>query len=280
MYLRVLPSVMPGLDETHLLEEGELLPLAKGEHVPGDNAWRIFYALNAVYDEGVEWIFLANDHTFIIPENLRCFVDEQPLGSLLDDSWFGHRLKEEAHHGEDGVEFLSGAAGWLINRKLLTKLLKAFKEGLCGGTLKERAQPSLLIAQCVREHLHIQPREIVDKSGKPRTHVYGPVRELTKQQDPWWQHYRENVGARIDHVGLDCCSEHTISFHYAFGPEQRLIDHVIRNPSRFRAMDAAEKQKMWPSVSELGGHSYGPKDKSTNELLWTFLLDHLSIAEC
>ena len=153
MQLRVLLS-QPGtglkrggttssVQEEHLIREAahftptEVLPRPPSE---ADNAGRLFGALRAVYNEGSDWIFAVNDHTFVVPENLRCFVDTSPLtsGGASTNSWFGHKLQE---NGPKGSAFVSWAAGYLLSRSLLGAVLKAMDTGACFGSKRERSQP-------------------------------------------------------------------------------------------------------------------------------------------
>jgi|Transcript_29118 hypothetical protein len=86
--------------------------------------------------------------------------------------------------------------------------------------------------------------------------------------------YRKNAGLGAGY-GSECCSARTISFHYANGPEQRLIDSALRNKPKFRAMDAAERQASWPK--ELGGYSYPTRELEKSEEVWSLLLDKIEI---
>ena len=96
----------------------------------------------------------------------------------------------------------------------------------------------------------------------------------TRSVDDWWRMYRKNAGLEAGH-GSECCSARTISFHYCFGPEHRLIDSVLRNKRKFRAMDAGERQGSWPN--ELGGYSYPTRELAKSEEVWSLLLDKIVV---
>ena len=70
----------------------------------GDKAEHLIWALTQAFDEGAEWICLANDHTFIIPENLVHYLESFP-DPEHQSHWVGHSLKEG---GDTGATFLSG----------------------------------------------------------------------------------------------------------------------------------------------------------------------------
>ena len=134
--------------EAAYFSQHEVLPRPPAE---ADNAGRLFGALRAVYSEGSEWVFAVNDHTFVVPENLRCFIDTDPMtkGGASANFWFGHKLQE---NGPKGSAFVSGAAGYLLSRGLLGQVLEAIGTGAsthmeaigtgaCFGSKRERSQP-------------------------------------------------------------------------------------------------------------------------------------------
>lgn len=184
-----------------------------------DKADRLFTAMKMAFDEGATWVFMGNDHTFVIPENLRCYVDSlKTHGDVVD--WRGHTLQEG---GAKGNRFLSGAAGYLITAAGFNALSEAVASNSCKGVVaRDRSQPGLLVAKCFRDPLNVIPDEIVeDVGGKKlsRVHVYGPARMVSGQVDDWWSRYRKTAGQGVE-TGPDCCAPHTITFHYAFGAEQ------------------------------------------------------------
>ena len=285
-----------------------------------DNADRLLQALQHIYDQGTQWLFAANDHTFIVPENLRCLLDSGAAGSPLDDVWMGHRLQEGNSGSENSIQesakkkkkkgnqnlFVSGAAGYLLSRSLLGKFLAAVTNGSCKGSRRERQQPGLLVAKCLRDVLGVTPLELgeramreipsllttnnnsssiisipsVGAAPEPSLHVYGPARLVSGRTDDWWRRYRSNSGMSVV-SGLGCCSSRTISFHYCFGAEQRLLNDVLRSPDHYRSMSDEERKEIWPSARELGGYSYSlSHDAKARAELWRLLLEKLSISEC
>jgi hypothetical protein len=127
---------------------GEVLPRPPPD---ADNAARLLGAFRAVHAEGADWVFAANDHTFLVPENLRCFVDADAAanGGAASSLWFGHKLQE---NGSQGSAFVSGAAGYLLSRGLLGRLLDAVDDGACKGSQRERSQPVSLSRGHERSH--------------------------------------------------------------------------------------------------------------------------------
>jgi hypothetical protein len=211
----------------------------------------------------------------------------------------------------------------VLSRSLLGKLLAAVRSGACKGSKRERTQPGLLVAKCLRDVLGAQPTELDDRHphsdkvlaagnssssssssstavavggvagaaaaaaaalesevSEPRLHVYGPVRLVTGKTDDWWRKYRRNSGASVS-KGLGCCSARSISFHYCFGPEQLLLDDVLRRPDAYRRMTDTQRRDAWPTDKQLGGYSYSVRnDANARAELWRFLLDKLTIGQC
>lgn len=65
-----------------------------------------------------------------------------------------------------------------------------------------------------------------------------------------------------------------------FCPEQRLINDILRNPDPYRAMDDAARVKVWPRTKDLGGYSYALNDPEKRKLMWSLLLDKLTLDSC
>jgi len=240
-----------------------------------DAATQLIWALSRAVDEGTSFVMLANDHTFLVPENLQCFLEEPPLSAGPNNEYHmvGHLLKE---NGVKGALFLSGAAGVIFSHALLVELLlRLASDERCVGSVRERAQPGLLVAKCTRA-IGVVPRDSVDWTNASRFNVYGPVRLVTGNTDEWWRSYRRNAGVDA-RSGAACCSEELITFHYAFGPEQLLVNAALRDKGRFRAMDAETRRASWPSQRELGGYSYRPPSLAKSEEVWSLLLDKVSV---
>lgn len=189
--------------------------------------------------EGKKVLKDNRNHGFTDP---RCFLDGFTAAGrgdpLVDSVWLGHRLTENGGK----AAFVSGAAGYVLSRALLGRLLAATAAGgACHGTPRERSQPGLLLAKCIQTTLGVAPVELDDaaaapeqpsvaaagaaggasgggnavaassssSSPLPRVHVYGPARLVSGQVDGWWTDYRRNSGAPTAQ-GPACCSKHTI----------------------------------------------------------------------
>ena len=75
-------------------------------------------------------------------------------------------------------------------------------------------------------------------------------------------------------------SPNTISFHYCFGPEQRLIDAALRRPADYRKMSDEERAAAWPKQNQLGGYSYVARERQDMAQVWKLLLDRLVLSDC
>lgn len=65
MHLRVYMGVDSSPVEEGVLEEGESIQFTSTHD---DNAERLLSCFGHMVDEGMDWVFVANDHTFVVPE--------------------------------------------------------------------------------------------------------------------------------------------------------------------------------------------------------------------
>lgn len=280
MGLRVLTTTTTDTAEALGLAPEELYRVPPTD--VDDGAATLAWALNRALEEGADWTCLGNDHTFYIPENLLHYLSSS--SSFRDPSsnshWVGHLLKEGG--GDQGALFMSGAAGHCMSSSLLRRLLEALDSasvGSCRGSKRERSQPGLLLAKCILS-LGVSPVDASDPNGGAALfHVYGPVRLVTRRVDDWWQKYRKNAGVAVNGGGSECCSGGTITFHYAFAAEQRLLDDVLRRPDRYRGMSPAERWEEWPKQARLGGYSYPPRTLEESEQVFALLLEKVRVAD-
>lgn len=140
-----------------------LLPEA---YPPKDNMHRIQYSL----EEGsrlfpmAEFFLVCNDHTFIIPENLLCYLstyrDASPSTSTTTTTplFLGHRLTTT-----EGTSFHSGGAGFVLNRAATDALLSALTAPKPAPNCQahnewEAINAGVTMAKCLTYTLEIPPQ--------------------------------------------------------------------------------------------------------------------------
>jgi hypothetical protein len=227
-----------------------------------------------------DFAFFVNDHTFVIPEHLCHYLSDK---NAMDDMYSGHALKH------DDNAFNSGAAGYLLSRTTMTKLIKAWDDKDPKCALKEadkwlQGNPGLVTANCLKDSLNVSVEDTREDQRLHRFHAFGLVRMALGKVDQWYINKHQDLAriAGFDEsystllFGADCCSKDTISFHYVEHLEARVLFNVrhalVKNPDMTDNDLKASMIKEWPAgLKDLGVYSRGlPDEKSQEE--WEPLL--------
>ena len=226
------------------------------DHTPRFNQFRAHvYGLRRALEERHSWFFWMNDHTFVIAENLACYLSGL---SRTEPVYAGLRL-----WGPCCGLFNSAAAGYAVNRAAVELFVKRWRE-IDAGETDEKCDPSskkAQIALCLKRFdvVAIDTREA---SGAERFHVYGPVRLATGAIDDWLVNKKKNIDPPEPFAAdASAVSSDVVSFHYVAEKEHRLLDRLLRGDI---AIDAATLAPIWPrGREELGGYSHpwpGPRN--------------------
>ena len=219
--------------------------LPAADHTPRFNQFRAHvYGLRRALEERRSWFFWMNDHTFVIAENLACYINGL---SRSEPVYAGLRL-----WGPCCGLFNSAAAGYAVNRAAVKLLVDQWRS----GPSDEKCDPSskkAQIALCLKRFdvVAIDTREA---SGAERFHVYGPVRLATGAIDDWLVNKKKNIDPPEPFAAdASAVSSDVVSFHYVAEKEHRLLDRIIRGDA---SIDAATLAPIWPrGREELGGYS-------------------------
>ena len=243
------------------------------DHTPRFNQFRAHvYGLRRALEARHSWFFWMNDHTFVIAENLACYLSGL---SQSEPVYAGLRL-----WGPCCGLFNSAAAGYAVNRAAVELLVKRWRE-IDAGATDEKCDPSskkAQIALCLKRFdvVAIDTREA---SGAERFHVYGPVRLATGAIDDWLVNKKKNIDPPEPFAAdASAVSSDVISFHYVAEKEHRLLDRLLRGDA---AIDAAALAPIWPrGREELGGYSHpwpGRNGRAAEEII--ALLRRLRVCE-
>ena len=200
------------------------------------------------------YIFMANDHTAVIPENLACFLKSVDPSK---PAYAGRALAQK--RGKSTEIFNSGAAGYVITRPTLELVERHWGTAPCDAKKSEKwlqGNPGLVLARCLQRH-GVRPVDTQHDEEGHRFHAYGPVRIATKSLDDWYV----RMNSQLPWPSYDGCATDAVSFHYVESAEQRAIYDSVRS-------DLDEVLKRWPkSPSELGGYSrHWRNDAQRNEV--------------
>jgi len=193
-----------------------------------NNIWqKIRSVWSYVYDNyynDYDWFHIGGDDLYLLVENLRLYVESDVVRSAANggrqplEDW-GQKFQTPLFLGRRFAEqgnmeriFISGGAGYTINKATLKALVRSFPQ--CMPHLTTFAE-DVMVAQCLRKQ-GIFPFETRDEDGGERYmpftpgHHYG-YRPPPAGQKDWYPSY--TIGELK--VGLDHCSKYSVAFHYA-----------------------------------------------------------------
>lgn len=242
------------------------------EHISVDQGVaRLEHVIRTVYTQtNPDFGFFVNDHTFVLPFNLCQFVDDLDSSN---DLYAGHALK-----GKDEVAFNSGAAGYLLSRSTMAKLIDEWdnpssKCVAANASKWLQGNPGILMAECFGHVLNIPLVDTRDKDDQShKFHAYGLVRTVTAKFDDWYINKHTTldevlgVDAKYHHQlqeGENCCSIGTVSFHYVEAGESLALWDVMQTIHRSPFLSDAETKeymyKVWPTEG-LGFYAHSLPD--------------------
>jgi hypothetical protein len=278
-------------DHQYSYPQNLLLPTTIGVH---DGLPRFYYTIRAIYERvNPDFAFFVNDHTYVIPSHL-CHFLEGP--SAETDLYAGHALHQEG----EGAMFNSGAAGYILSRATMKKLVAQWdaKDPNCwidpDSVTTPRHEkwlqgnPGLVLADCL-QHLGIRAVDTRAQQKYHRFHAFPLVRLVTGEVDAWYVNKHrvvdkeEGEGFDTSYAtllkGTDCCSRDTISFHYVESKECQALflvqQALLDQPNMPDSELVRWMEQHWPTEpSEVGGYSRRLPNKSRTED-WSHLLNVL-----
>lgn len=169
-----------------------------------DNLWlKTRAAWKYVYDNhynDADWFLKADDDSYVILENLRYFL------SMFNTSmphYFGRHFTPFGGYN-------SGGAGYVFSKKALKDFNKIMKDPVrC--KLKSFAEDAE-VGKCLQA-VKIHPEDTRDELGRETFHPFSPAYHLIPGSIPpenWLHQYNKWKVV----TGPDCCSDHSIAFHY------------------------------------------------------------------
>lgn len=223
---------------------------------------RLRWVLTEVKAAGADAIFMANDHTAVLPENLACFLRG------VDPSEATYAGRALAQRRGNGAElFNSGAAGYVITKATLDAVDAAWGQPPCAASDGEKwlqGNPGLVFARCFSAH-GVPPAD-TRRGSRHVFHAFGPVRTATGRVDDWFARMHETLpfSEKSSPVpnGLACCDAFSVSFHYVEAKEQRALFAATRTTFSNASAADAWLVEHWPRTGrDLGGYSHPlPRD--------------------
>jgi hypothetical protein len=149
-----------------------------------DGVKRLIFVIRMVYEKiDPDFAFFVNDHTFVIPEHLCKYLEHK---NPTDYMYHGHALKN------DGTVFNSGAAGYVLSRETMKKMVHLWDAGdpLCTGTSVSQwlqRNPALLTTQCMKDRLGVVPVDTRHHQKWHRFHAFPLTRMVSGDVDQWYK---------------------------------------------------------------------------------------------
>jgi len=254
-----------------------------------DGIPRLYHTIRTIYKEkNPEFAFFVNDHTFVIPEHLCKFLE----GKNLDvDLYAGHALK----NGQD--IFNSGAAGYILSRETMRKLIAKWDEKDPDCWIDEetpnkkkswlQGNPGLVTVSCLTS-MGIKAVDTRENGKYHRFHAFPLTRVVTGAVDDWYinKHKLDDLPAELRQnfddsysemlTGPNCCASETVSFHYVEYMENKalfLARGVLRNDPHMSDDELKDlMMEKWPKeFKEIGGYSRGLPQTDDKDAWWQLL---------
>lgn len=151
-----------------------------------------------------------------------------------ENLYVGHNALQ--NKGND-YPFNSGAAGYILSKVSLGGLVGALKQkkeycNVDGGNSWLNGNPGLLTAECLAKTVGATAPNTLEKDGHV-FHTYGIVRMVKGNVDDWFVNAHKSLpwiqeDEKVP-LNFDCCSRKTISFHYVYHKEHKVLYEILSN---------------------------------------------------
>ncbi|CDW56418.1 Fringe domain containing protein [Trichuris trichiura] len=162
-----------------------------------------------------DWFLKADDDTYVILENLRLLL----LSYKSNDSvYLGSNFRYPS-----GQLYMSGGAGYVLSRNALIQVVeKVFQKNM----LSNEVGPEDLLLGKALKLAGVDPSGSSDVYGRPRFFPLSPQFHL-RQRVPDKNFWLFSFSQYPMKLGLNCCSDFTISFHYVVPDLMYVLEYFI-----------------------------------------------------
>ena len=173
-------------------------------------AWKYIYDNH--FDDA-DWFIKADDDSYILLENLRYLLSHH---NSSDPHYFGRHF---VPHGG----YNSGGAGYVFSKETLIRFIRIMKDPFrC--SLRSRAEDAG-VGKCLAV-VDVHPGDTRDELGRETFHPFAPFYLLIPgfiKPNDWLHRYNK---WKVQ-TGPDCCSDHSIAFHYVKPNDMYTMEYFI-----------------------------------------------------
>lgn len=173
-------------------------------------AWKYIYD-HHFYD--ADWFLKADDDSFVVLENLRYFLSKH---NTSHQHYFGRHFRPFGGYN-------SGGSGYVFSKATLITFNQALRDpSLC--KLKSFAEDAE-VGVCLRL-MGVSPGDTRDELGRETFHPFAPDYHLLPNGIPKsnWLHKYNKYPVKN---GPECCSDHSIAFHYITPNRMYVLEYFI-----------------------------------------------------
>ena len=214
-----------GEDRTNLSGRVSLPGVTEGRPALVAKSREAWKYVHEKYRWSYDWFYKCDDDTYTVVENLKFMLYTT---NTTQPRYLGKHLQS------GGIEWLSGGAGYVLNRAALGKLNEQIGKGCMTNARIENED--MLVSICLKS----AGVAISDSRDAARSRFLplSPELHLTpgavaSSAYKWVLQY--SVGKSEENEGPGCCSELAVSFHYISPQSQYALDYLIYKLHTFGA---------------------------------------------